>query len=384
MRAMYGVDEDEQAPVKALSEKLVPEDRAEFLAAVARSRNHETGGRFEHEHRVTQADGSLRWIHAQAQTWFEGEGTECRAVRVVGVVRDISERKRAELELEQAHTQMLALSRQAGMAEFASGVLHNIGNVLNSVNVASSCVADSLRQSKSANLSKVVALLHEHDADLGAFLTSDPKGKQLPGYLAQLADYLGREQAAVLTELAGLQSNIAHIKDVVTAQQSFAKLSGVSEVLKVSDLIEDSLTMNASALARNDIQVIREFVEMPPITVEKNKVLQILVNLLSNAKHACDTPGQREKRVTLRVTNGNDRVRISVSDNGVGIPSKNLARIFAHGFTTKKDGHGFGLHSSALAAKEMGGSLTVHSDGPGQGAVFTLELPCPPQANSHG
>ena len=174
---------------------------------------------------------------------------------------DIAARKQAEAALAEMNSRLRDSSRQAGMAEVATNVLHNVGNVLNSVNVASSCVADSLRKSKAANLSKVVALLREHEADLGHFLTTDPKGKQLPGYLAQLAEHLAGEQAAALKELAQLQKNIEHIKDIVTMQQSFAKVSGVTETLQVTDLVEDALRMNASTLARHDIQVIREFRE---------------------------------------------------------------------------------------------------------------------------
>jgi signal transduction histidine kinase len=270
----------------------------------------------------------------------------------------------------------LIASRGAGMAEVASNVLHNVGNVLNSVNVASSCLADSLRKSKAVNLSKVVTLLGEHEADLGAFLTSDPKGKQLPGYLAQLTERLAEEQNAALKELAELQNNIEHIKDIVNMQQSFAKASGVMETLQMTDLVEDALKMNASSFARHDIQVIKEFENLPPVTVEKHKVLQILVNLVRNAKQACDELDPPEKRLTLRVARVNGWIRVDVTDNGIGIPSENLTRIFAHGFTTKKAGHGFGLHSGALAAKEMGGSLAVHSAGSRQGATFTLELPC--------
>jgi C4-dicarboxylate-specific signal transduction histidine kinase len=114
---------------------------------------------------------------------------------------------------------------------------------------------------------------------------------------------------------------------------------------------------------------------VPPITIEKHKVLQILVNLIRNAKHACDASGRADKQMAIRVSNGGGHVRIAISDNGVGISPENLTRIFAHGFTTKKDGHGFGLHSGVLAAQEMGGQLTVHSAGPGAGATFTLELP---------
>jgi urea transport system substrate-binding protein len=288
---------------------------------------------------------------------------------------DITERKLAEAELKEAHQQLVESSRRAGMAEVATGILHNVGNVLNSVNVASSCLADSLRKSKAANLAKVVTLLREHEGDLGAFLTSDPKGRQLPGYLANLAEHLTTEQASALKELAELQKNIEHIKDIVTMQQSFAKVSGLLETLQVTDLIEDALKMNSSSFARHDIHVFREFENVPPVTVEKHKVLQILVNLVRNAKQACDEQDPPEKRLTLRVTNGLDRVRIAVTDNGMGISPANLTRIFAHGFTTKKTGHGFGLHSGALAAREMGGALNVQSEGPGQGATFTLELP---------
>ena len=288
---------------------------------------------------------------------------------------EIEERKRAQAEAERLQSALLETSRQAGQAEVASSVLHNVGNVLNSVNIASSCVADRLKKSKAANLSKVVKLLAEHENDLGGFFTNDPRGRQVPAFLAQLAGLLAHEQAKALEELAQLQKNIEHIKDIVAMQQSFAKVSGVTELVKAADLVEDALRMNASSLARRDIQIIKQYEEARLITVEKQKVLQILVNLVRNAQDACDNMGCGDKRLTLRVTHGDDRVRIAVCDNGVGITPENRTRIFAHGFTTKKDGHGFGLHSGALAAKEMGGSLTVQSDGPGQGATFTLELP---------
>jgi signal transduction histidine kinase len=288
---------------------------------------------------------------------------------------EIAFREKAQQELDATHQRLLEASRQAGMAEVATGVLHNVGNVLNSVNVASSCLADSFRKSKAANLSKVVALLREHENDLGVFLTSDPKGKQVPGYLAQLAEHLAGEQATALKELAQLQKNIEHIKEVVTTQQSGAKCAGKPETIQVTDLVEDTLRMDSGAQVERDIQVTTEFEATPVITVEKHKVLQILTNLVRNAKQSCHEAGGLGKRLTLRVTNGDDRVRIAVSDNGVGISPENLARIFAHGFTTKKDGHGFGLHSAVAAAMEMGGGLNVQSDGIGHGATFTLELP---------
>jgi C4-dicarboxylate-specific signal transduction histidine kinase len=157
----------------------------------------------------------------------------------------------------------------------------------------------------------------------------------------------------------------------------------VQEEINVVTLVQDSLRINEGTLRRHHVEVIREFENVPPMNVEKHKILQILVNLVRNAKHACQESDRVDKRLTVRVADGDGRIKISMMDNGVGIPPENLTRIFNHGFTTRKGGHGFGLHSGALAAKELGGSLTVHSDGPGQGAVFTLELPYPTRENSH-
>jgi len=191
-----------------------------------------------------------------------------------------------------------------------------------------------------------------------------------------LSDHLAAEQAALLKEIDLLRNNVEHIKEIVAMQQSYAKVCGVSEQVKASDLLEDALRMHAGALMRHEVQVIREYdPQVSDVTTEKHKVLQILVNLVHNAKYACDESGRKDKRLTLRLANGGDRVRISVTDNGVGIPAENLTRIFNHGYTTRKDGHGFGLHSGALAARELGGRLSAHSDGPGLGATFTLELP---------
>jgi len=283
-------------------------------------------------------------------------------------------------ELEKSQKQLLETSRQAGMAEVATNVLHNVGNVLNSINVSTAVVSDRLKKSKAGNITKVAALMREHAADLGNFMTTDEKGRQLPAYLEQLAGHLAQEQTYLLEEISSLEKNVDHVKDIVAMQQTYARVSGVTETIRVTDLVEDALRMNASALIRHDVHFFREYEEhVPDITVEKHKVLQILVNLIRNAKYACDESGRKDKQLTMRVTNGSDVVRIALIDNGVGISPENLTRIFAHGFTTKKEGHGFGLHSGVLAAKEMGGSLSVHSDGLGKGATFTLTLPCLPK-----
>jgi signal transduction histidine kinase len=294
----------------------------------------------------------------------------------VSLKNEIEARKQMEKEVERAHRQLLETSRRAGMAEIAINVLHNVGNVLNSVNVSTNLLVESVKKSKASSLVQVVALLQEHAHDLGAFITSDFRGKHVPAFLAKLSEHLLGEQEAIVGELDSLRRNVEHIKEIVAMQQNYATVGGVKEIINVASLVENSLLINESALSRHRVEVIREFENVPPITTDKHKVLQILVNVLHNAKYACDESGRADKQVTVRVAkSGEDRVKIEVADNGIGILAENLARIFQHGFSSRKGGHGFGLHSGALAAKELGGALTAHSDGPGSGATFTLELP---------
>ena len=347
-----------------------PDERA--ISDLTIKRALQEGKPFSFEQRVIRLDGTERIIHQRGDVVLGPDGS---AAKMFGTAQDVTERKRAEEELENVHKQLLDTSRQAGMAEVATGVLHNVGNVLNSMNVSASLAQGVLRRSKTASLVRTACLLQEHSADLGAFLTGDPKGRLVPGFIIKLAHLLDGEHQELLKELSLLAKNVEHIKEIVAMQQTYARVSGVVETVIVSDLVEDALRMNASALARHEVETIREFAEMPPISTEKHKVLQILVNLIRNAKYACDESGRPDKRLIMRSVIGDGRVKISITDNGVGIPPENLTRIFGHGFTTKKDGHGFGLHSGANAAKEMGGQLTVHSDGPGRGAIFTLELP---------
>jgi PAS domain S-box-containing protein len=292
----------------------------------------------------------------------------------VAVVQDITERRLAEQELEQVHKQLLVASRQAGMAEVATNVLHNVGNVLNSVNVSASLIAEGIKKSKGAGLVRAAALLSEHAHDLANFL-SGAQGKHLVPYVQQLAADLVRERDTATAELSALRSNVEHIKEIVAMQQSYARRGGVIDTLDIRVLVEDSLRMNEGAFSRHGVLLSRDFEDIPPIQVDKHKVLQILVNVIRNAKYACNEAKAGEKRVTVRIRAAIDSALISVIDTGVGIPKENLNRIFNHGFTTRPDGHGFGLHSSALAAKALGGSLHAESAGPGQGATFTLTLP---------
>jgi PAS domain S-box-containing protein len=323
--------------------------------------------------------GQKHWLLTSKLPFKDETGA---IVGLVGIGRDISSLKVAEERLEAVHRELRDVSRQAGMAEVATGVLHNVGNVLNSVNVAAGVVSEVLRNSRSSGVSKLTRLLVEHKADLGHFLSEDERGHQVPAYLEQLSGYLEQERSQMRAELDNLMRNIEHIKEIVATQQNYAKVLGVVEKVELSDLMEDAMKIHGGAFERHGITLVREYDPLPPMSVDKHKLLQIVVNLLSNAKYACEDSNQNTNRVCVRLKAGGEgRVRIEVEDNGIGIAKGNLARIFSQGFTTRKGGHGFGLHGGALAAREMGGSLTAHSDGPGKGATFVIDLPLVPPDN---
>jgi PAS domain S-box-containing protein len=352
-------------------EKLHPDDAAKVLQSwqdnVARRLP------FNGEFRMRAADGRTVWIRESVSMIVEND----RPVAIRGIFQDITEQKRAEEELEKLNRKLLETSRFAGMAEVATGVLHNVGNVLNSVSVSATLVSDRLRRSNVANLRRAAALLREQNGRLAEFLTADPKGRLLPEYFGTVADQLAGEQTELIGEIGSVCEHIEHIKEIVAMQQSYAKVSGAYESLSAVELAEDALRINSAAFDRHRIQVVREYEEnTPPVCVDRHKVLQILINLLRNAKYAMDQQHSHDRRLVVRVGPVSpDRVKIAVGDNGIGIAPENLVKIFNHGFTTKKDGHGFGLHSGANAAKAMGGRITAHSEGVGKGAEFTLELP---------
>lgn len=335
------------------------------------------------EFRVRRDEAAPGWVSARA-THFQT--ADQKAQGLVITLEDITARKRAQAELEALHRSLSDASRQAGMAEVASGVLHNIGNVLNSLNVSIAVVDQAVKKSKTSTMGKLADLLEAHKADLAQFLTADPQGRLVPEYIVGLARHLAAERNGLLEELTSIAKSVEHIKRIVSVQQSYTGGRAVTEKVSLEALIEDALHLSVHSFERHGIAVVREYDDRPVIEADKHKVLQILLNLTSNARDALRASNTPHRQLRVRLSSTGGRVaRIEAHDNGMGIRAEDLGRIFTLGFTTKKDGHGLGLHGSAIAAKQMGGSLTAHSEGPQCGAVFVLELPfMPPATGTEG
>jgi len=279
------------------------------------------------------------------------------------------------LELKQLNEKIGDIARSAGMAEVASGVLHNVGNVLNSVNVSASVMREQVRKSKAENLGRLVNLMQKNQHDLADFISNDEKGKQIPKFIALLAEQLTEERNTLFRELDELANNIDHIKNIISMQQSYAGSYGVREKVKLSDLVEDALKINLQEVNRHNIKVERHYDETPLIYADKHKLLQIIINLISNAKYALKEKADNNRLLQIMIYKNDGEAVIEIRDTGIGIAQDDIQHLFEYGFKRRRGGHGFGLHHSALVANEVGGRIKVYSEGPGKGATFQLFVP---------
>ena len=322
-----------------------------------------------------RAEAALRKAHEELETRVFDRTAELIATNSE-LQKEIAQREQAQERLAEMNAHIAVVSRKAGMAEVANSVLHNVGNVLNNVNVSVSMVTERLRDTPIKDLPKVVELLTANASNLGVYLTTDPKGQQVSGFLEMLAEHWTTEHNELVDEVKRLQGSVQHIKDIVTRQQSLSGISGVLEEVYLPKLINHALAIHEDALRRSRVTVRCEFEKMQPALCDRAKLTQILVNLIANAEESLAQTEATERHLILHTkTNGNGNVEIHVTDDGCGIAPEVRERLFTHGFTTKKTGHGFGLHASALAAQEMGGTLHAHYDDANPGATFIVELP---------
>jgi len=354
----------------ALLANFYPEDVAAVKAAVraALHGNHEICAI---RVRVSKPDGGTIHLQAHARLFSDATG---RLSRLLGVSWDVTEQVHQEERRLQLQLQLQEASRHAGMAEVATGVLHSVGNVLNSLGVSAVMLQSRLRESRVGNVERAAKLIDGQGSRLGEFFASDPRGRELPGYLRQLGEHLIADNRALCDEAQAVVTHVEHIGKIVAAQQTYARRGGSIEEIDVAELLEHALVMHFSTTA--EVAIRREFRAGCRAMVDRHKLLQIMGNLLSNARHALRdrTQGPRELIVRLHAL-PQGSYAIDVEDSGVGISAESMKRLFEFGFTTKKDGHGFGLHASAILAKEMGGELSARSDGTNRGACFTVRLP---------
>jgi PAS domain S-box-containing protein len=322
---------------------------------------------------IVRPDGEIRHIESiSAQSASQDGAVE----HIGGIVLDVTERIQAEAREQELQFQLRESSHRAGMAEIVTGVLHNVGNVLNSLMTANTTARRDLKELRLDRLEQATAQLRTHRDSLAAFLTQDERGRHLPEYLPTLSAHIAANSRAIEAELERTEQLLHHLSDIVSAQQELARLGGQRESLRLNELVETALLLQAAELAR--IQVVREYEDLPPILTDRHKLLQIVVNLISNARDAVREASSADRRILVKLERDEDHAQLTIEDSGVGMSAEVLAQLWRFGFTTKKHGHGYGLHNCANAAVEIGATLTAHSDGPGLGSRFVLRLPIDP------
>jgi signal transduction histidine kinase len=316
-------------------------------------------------------------IAAQKELTRAHERLEVRVKeRTVELSREVSDRKLAQEELARLNTYIADVSHRAGMAEVANSVIHNVGNALNSINVAVTTINSEIKSTPLHTLPKIADMLKANEGDLSSFLDEDEKGKQLPKLIGMLSEQWKMENATLLSETKQLQESVAHIREIVSRQQSLSGKLGIDEIINVSDLINNCLSFYVTNFKNAQILVSMDNEPGLEWTGDRSKITQILLNLIMNAEESLIAGLNNPK--TLKITsfnNKNEGIQIEVSDNGTGIEPEVLNKLFGYGFTTKPFGHGLGLHASAIAANEMNGTLQAFSSGKDKGATFILTLP---------
>jgi signal transduction histidine kinase len=369
MYAIYALPAETFRPTHASVVAMIhPDDLA--LAQAAWESALRDSGQLCVQFRVVRPDSSI--VHVDSLAVVVTDSSTAHR-RMVGITLDVSERVHAEQRERLLQKQLREASHQSGMAEVATGVLHNVGNVLNSLGISSSTAQARLRAAQFDRVERVATLLDAHRAGLGDFLTTDPRGQRLPEYLGALGMQLKRDAEGLQDEIDAINGHVRYLREIVQAQQSFARVGGAEEAVNVRELVEAALTLKGQDL--RDAEITRDIAEIPEVWTDRYKLLQIIVNFIANAGDAMTANESGGRRIAIRARCVHDQLEIAVEDSGVGIPADLLPRVWEFGFTTKTHGHGFGLHSAAVAAQQLGGTVAAHSAGPGQGACFSVKIP---------
>ncbi|NGP87955.1 ATP-binding protein [Fodinibius halophilus] len=276
-------------------------------------------------------------------------------------------------ELKSTRNELVEKAHKAGMADLATGVLHNIGNILNSVNISTSVINETLQKSKIPKLQQANELLDEHKDNLKEFIAEDSRGPKLLNYYLKLGQPLSQEHEKLQEHCNRLIDKVNLMLEVIDAQQDYAKVGRIVEEVQLEEIVEDTLKLQAGSIERHELHIQKDFEDTDTVEVQKSKLIHILVNLFKNAKEAMTNVNRDERVLTIGTSQDEDHIYLSISDNGDGISEANKKKIFNHGFTTKRSGHGYGLHTCANYMAEMDGKILVESEG--QGATFTLLFP---------
>jgi signal transduction histidine kinase len=266
------------------------------------------------------------------------------------------------------------------MAEIAIGLMHNVGNLLNSVNVSSDRIRELVQRAPLEGLGKLRALLDAHQDHLPEFFAHDPRAKLVGQYLEKIAEELRGGLRCIEGEAGELQNRVSLIRETIATLQAYAREGRdalPSQPIEIAQTIETALKLQEGNLVRQRVEIVRDLSDVPPLIARQAELVHVFMNLIKNAVEAMRSTPPEARRLTVQLRVEDGFIRVRFTDAGEGITRENAPRIFTYGFTTKPDGHGFGLHTCANHVRQMGGTIQAESEGPNRGASFVLSFPRP-------
>jgi DNA-binding LacI/PurR family transcriptional regulator/signal transduction histidine kinase len=279
--------------------------------------------------------------------------------------------------LEKLHASFQELTEQAyreGMADISIEILHNIGNILNSINVSASLMKTATDSPLIPYLINANQLLSSHLEDLGNFIARDPKGMKLMQFYLKLGTYFAEFKNQVLYNSTRLDEKIKSIVDLISAQQTYTGVNESIERHDIASILDDTIKLMAESIEKYQIQVTKDYRVRPQIMVQRLKLFHVLFNLINNAKTAMTETKADERKLTLTICEDEKGKYIRISNNGYG-PSHNLLeKIFDFGYPNPTTGYELGLHSCIKYMDEMGGKIWADANNPNQGTTFVLQF----------
>lgn len=321
---------------------------------------------------VAIANGNLEYdIKTGGPLEISGLGVTLRIMRdaVKGQIQIIEDQrnsldrkvKERTDELEKANQEIVDQAHAAGMAEIATGILHNIGNALVPL-------GGSLHLIQVANNDLPVEQLKAYYL----LKTESHEDEDLKKISAQLETF--RDEIKEYAD--GMADNLEHVTSILRAQQNFARSSSDIEDVDPYQLVEQAVKMQSYRMRTFHVELdFDRSIELPMLRTNRIKAVQVLVNVIKNAVDAMLDQDPKTRKLTIEVLMREGLLDITIADTGPGIQAHVLDRIFTHGFTTKADGHGFGLHSCANVMMSLNGEIAVRNSPLTGGAEFRVSFP---------
>ncbi len=310
------------------------------------------------------------YVSASSRPLQDNDGKKTGAVLVF---HDITDRIRSEEALAQAFAQ--------GRLEIVDTILHNIGNAINSVTVGIDTVYNLLADDLLVNrLTALAEALKQHEDNLADYIANDPQGQKVLPFLLTLSHDFKVADEKLRQTVGRIRNRTRHIVDIIRTQNSYQQTSGTSKDINLAAAISDALKMLQDSIDKRQIKIEIDCENAPAeIRIQESQFHQMLVNLIKNAIEAIDELANsggltEEPRIQIRVYIDGDYLCIDIRDNGIGLASEDIDKIFAAGFTTKKHGNGLGLHSSANFVISSGGRILPFSEGEGKGTTIRIML----------